>query len=54
MFFQILAEELAKRDMDYPDINNENYEELMERMEQYMQEFEISGMDKLQLEDGAM
>ena len=31
VFFQILAEELAKRDMDYPDINNENYEELMEQ-----------------------
>ena len=50
VFFQILAEELAKRDMDYPTITEENYEELTQRMEQYMQEFEISGVDKLQLE----
>ena len=51
VFFQILAEELAKRDMDYPDITTENYDELVERMERYMQEFEASGIDKLQLEE---
>ena len=44
VFFQILAEELAKRDMDYPAITEENYDELMERMDRYMQEFEISGI----------
>ena len=51
VFFQILAEEMAKRDMDYPTITEENYDELTERMERYMQEFEISGIDKLQLEE---
>ena len=51
VFFQILAEELAKRDMDYPAITEENYNELTERMERYMQEFEVSGIDRLQLED---
>ena len=50
MFFQILAEELAKRDMEYPDITEENYDELMDRMERYMQEFEVSGIDHLQLD----
>ena len=50
VFFQILAEEMAKRDMDYPTITEENYDELLERMERYMQEFEISGIDNLQLE----
>ena len=51
VFFQILAEELAKRDMEYPPITEENYNELTERMERYMQEFEVSGIDRLQLED---
>lgn len=50
VFFQILAEELSKRDMDYPDITEENYEELMSRMEQYMEEFMVSGIDHLTLE----
>ena len=50
VFFQILAEEMAKRDMGYPDITDENYDELTNRMEHYMQEFEISGIDHLQLE----
>ena len=51
VFFQILAEELSKRDMGYPAITEENYNELTERMERYMQEFEINGIDKLQVED---
>ena len=50
VFFQILAEELSKRDMDYPDITEENYEELMSRMDQYMEEFMVSGIDHLTLE----
>lgn len=50
VFFQILAEELSKRDMDYPDITEENYEELMSRMDQYMEEFMVSGIDHLMLE----
>ena len=51
VFFQILAEEMAKRDMDYPQITEENYDELMTRMERYMQEFEVSGIDNLQLDE---
>ena len=50
VFFQILAEEMAKRDMGYPAITEENHDELLDRMEQYMQEFEISGIDRLQLD----
>ena len=50
VFFQILAEELAKRDMEYPDITEENYDELLERMEQYMQEFEACGLTHLTLD----
>ena len=51
VFYEILAEELSRRDMDYPEINEENYEEIMGRMQQYMEVFQISGVDHLVLEN---
>ena len=51
VFYEILAEELSRRDMDYPEINEENYEEIMGRMQQYMEVFQISGVDRLILEE---
>ena len=51
IFYEILAEELSRRDMDYPEITSENYPEIAERMQQYMQEFETCGVDHLKLED---
>ena len=51
VFYEILAEELSRRDMDYPDITAENYDEIMQRMEQYMAEFQMSGVDHLVLEE---
>ena len=51
VFYEILAEELSRRDMGYADITPENYEEITGRMEQYMREFEVSGIDRLVLED---
>ena len=51
VFYEILAEELSRRDMGYADITPENYEEITGRMQQYMQEFEASGVDRLILED---
>ena len=51
VFFDILAEELARRDMNYVPISPQNYDELMERMDEYMEEFELNGTDHLQLED---
>ena len=39
-FFEILAEELALRDLDAERATAENYDEVMDRMEQYMGEFE--------------
>ncbi len=51
VFYEILAEELSRRDMDYPEITEENYEEIMGRMQQYMEVFQISGVDRLILED---
>ena len=51
VFYEILAEELSRRDMDYPDITQENYEEILQRMERYMEEFRCCGVDRLTLED---
>lgn len=51
VFYEILAEELSRRDMDYPEISEENYGEIMTRMAKYMDEFQQSGVDKLILED---
>ena len=51
VFYEILAEELSRRDMGYVDITPENYEEITGRMGQYMQEFQQSGVDRLVLED---
>ena len=51
VFFDILAEELARRDMDYAPISNQNYDELIERMDEYMEEFERNGTDRLQVEE---
>ena len=51
VFYQILAEELSRRDMDYPEINGDNYDEIVERMNRYMSEFETSGVDHLILEE---
>ena len=50
VFFQILAEELSRRDMDYADITSENYDEILQRMDRYMEEFEVSGVDHLVLD----
>ncbi len=50
VFFQILAEELAHRDMDYVQITDENYPEMASRMERYMEEFSDSGVEHLILE----
>ena len=49
VFFEILAEELARRDMDYQPLSRENYEELVSRMDEYIAEFEANGTDNLVL-----
>ena len=51
IFYEILAEELSRRDMDYPEISEDNYDEIVTRMDRYMSEFEVSGVDHLVLED---
>ena len=51
VFYEILAEELSRRDMEYPEITDENYAEIVGRMEGYMREFQASGVDRLVLEE---
>ena len=51
VFYEILAEELSRRDMGYAEITEDNYDEIISRMNQYMTEFEASGVDRLILED---
>ena len=51
ILYEILAEELSRRDMEYPEITADNYDEIIGRMENYMQEFQASGVDRLVLED---
>ena len=51
VFYEILAEELSRRDMDYPEITEENYSEILGRMDRYMSEFEVSGVQNLVLEE---
>lgn len=47
-FFEILAEELALRDLGEP--TRENYEAILDRMERYMGEFEENGTDHITVE----
>ncbi len=49
-FFEILAEELALRDLDAERATEENYDEVVERMEAYMGEFEAHGTDHISVE----
>ena len=46
-FFEILAQELALRDKDDPPITQDNYDEVMERMNAYLGEFEQHGTDHI-------
>ena len=50
MFFEILAQELALRDMDSDAPTLENVDELRERMDTYLGEFEQHGTDNITVE----
>lgn len=47
VFFDILAEELARRDMDLEDTDPEDFTELTNRMDAYIDEFEKNGVENL-------
>lgn len=47
VFFDILAEDLARRDMEDASIDQNNYEELSSRIDAYIAEFEQHGTDNI-------
>ena len=50
VFFDILAEDLASRDMEDASIDQNNYEELSSRIDAYIAEFEQHGTDNILVE----
>ena len=50
VFFDILAEDLARRDMDDVPIDESNYQELTERIDAYIAEFDAHGTDNILVE----
>ena len=46
----ILAEELARRDLGLEDRDPENFDELTERMDSYLDEFEKNGLDTVNVD----
>ena len=52
VFFDILAEELARRDLGLEDHEPEDYTELTARMDEYLDEFDRSGLSAIQMDLG--
>ena len=50
VFYEILAEELARRDMNFEPISAENMAELTERIDEYIEEFEENGVNNISLD----
>ena len=50
VFYEILAEELALRDMDGEPLTRENYGELMDRIDAYLSEFDEHGTDNISVD----
>ena len=51
VFFHILAEEMALRDMQEENIASDNLNELYSRTKEYMAEFDLNGIDTLRIEE---
>ena len=50
VFFNILAEELARRDLGLSETEPEDYTELTARMEEYMAEFDKNGLNTINID----
>ena len=50
VFYDILAEELARRDMDAEQLPQSDTEELARRIDEYYEEFEKNGIDNVKVE----
>ena len=51
VFFNILAEELARRDLGLEESDPEDFTELSERMEDYLEEFDRNGLNTVTVEN---
>ncbi|MCD8212372.1 MAG: hypothetical protein LUC17_05030 [Oscillospiraceae bacterium] len=45
IFFDVLAEDLARRDMEEEQIDADDQQELLRRIDAYLEEFELHGTD---------
>ena len=54
VFFDILAEDLARRDMNDVPIDDSNYAELASRIEAYISEFEAHGTDNILIDSDTL
>ena len=50
VFFDILAEELARRDLGLEEYDPEDFTELNARMDEYMNEFEKNGLNAISVD----
>ena len=50
VFFNILAEELARRDLGLENYDPEDFTELSARMEEYLDEFERNGLNAINID----
>ena len=50
VFFNILAEELARRDLGLEDSDPEDFSELSARMEEYLSEFDKNGLSTINID----
>ena len=50
VFFEILAEELARRDLGLETTDPEDFTELQDRMEDYLAEFEKNGLNTINID----
>lgn len=50
LFYEILAEEMALRDMDAQGITPENYSQLLSRIDHYLAEFHTHGTEHLRMD----
>ena len=54
VFFEILAEDLARRDMDDVPNDESNFPELASRIEAYISEFEAHGTDNILIDSDSL
>ncbi len=53
VFYDILAEELSRRDMEFEGVDAQDFAQLSHRVESYLTEFEAHGVDRLQIDTDA-